>query len=203
MAKVDFKKTWKDLYGPSGCEPTLVEVPAFNFLMVDGSGDPNAAKAYHEAVEALFAVAYAAKFRVKKAPGGLDFAVMPLEGLWWCEDMATFSVERKDDWLWRMMIMQPPSVTAELVQSVLEETSRKKDLPALSRLRFERFDEGRCAQILHTGPFSEEGPTLERLHRFVGSPGRFRGRHHEIYLSDVRRGDPSKWRTILRQPLVG
>ncbi|MBI1753217.1 MAG: GyrI-like domain-containing protein [Acidobacteria bacterium] len=203
MAKVDFKKTWKDLYGPSGREPILVEVPAFNFLMVDGAGDPNTANAYHEAVEALFAVAYAAKFRAKKAPGGLDFTVMPLEGLWWGEDMATFSVERKDDWLWRMMIMQPPGVTAELIRSVAEETSRKKDLPALSRLRFEAFAEGRCAQILHTGPFSEEGPTLERLHRFIGPAERFRGRHHEIYLSDVRRGDPSKWRTILRQPLVG
>lgn len=201
MAKADFMRIWGELYGPSGPEPRLVEVPAFNFLMVDGAGDPNTAKAYHEAVEALFSVAYAAKFRVKKAPGGLDFAVMPLEGLWWCEDMAAFSVERKDDWLWRMMIMQPPGVTADLVRSVQEEVARKKKLPALSRLRFESFAEGRCAQILHRGPFSEEGPTLERLHRFIGPSERFRGRHHEIYLSDVRRGDPAKWRTILRQPL--
>jgi len=198
--KVDLKREWKALYQPGGPDPVRVEVPEFNFLMVDGSGDPNTSASYAEAVEALFSASYAAKFLVKKGQG-VDYTVMPLEGLWWTEDMATFSVERKQDWRWTVMVMQPRWVTPEVVEAALADVARKKALPGISRLRFDSFTEGPCVQLLHVGPFADEGPAIGRLHAFADSVSSRRGRHHEIYLSDIRRCDPAKWRTILRQPI--
>jgi hypothetical protein len=134
----------------------------------------------------------------------MDYTVMPLEGLWWAEDMARFSAERKDDWLWTMMIMQPEWVTAEIAARAMEETGRKKKLPALPRMRFERYDEGLSLQILHIGSYADEAPTLHRLHHeFMPRHGyEFAGKHHEIYLSDARRTAPEKLRTVLRQPVT-
>jgi len=126
--------------------------------------------------------------------------VMPLEALWWSEDPRGFSMADKSSWLWTAMIMQPDPVTSEHVAAAREQAKNKKPLPGLSRLRFERFHEGLSAQILHIGPYSEEGPTLEKLHSFIRGHGREpRGKHHEIYLSDPRRAAPEKWKTIIRQ----
>ncbi len=201
MKKIDFKKDFKRLYQSSAKEVALVEAPAMNFLMVDGVGDPNKERIYQEAVEALFAVAYAIKFKVKKTLA-VDYGVMPLEGLWWADDMAKFSVEDKSAWKWTMMIMQPEFVSAALVRDTIAEVKKKKDLPALALLRFESFAEGKCAQTLHIGPFSAEGPTIARVHAFIASiAGKLSGKHHEIYLSDIRRADPAKWKTMIRQPL--
>ena len=155
---------------------------------------------YQAVVEALFSTAYAVKFMVKKGPTALDYGVMPLEGLWWADDMTTFSVDAKSDWKWTMMIMQPDAVTREMVDAALE-LGKKKGLAAIPRLRFETFAEGLSAQILHVGPFSAEGPAVARVHGFIGSHGRRRGKHHEIYLSDIRKADPAKWKTVIRQPL--
>jgi hypothetical protein len=127
---------------------------------------------------------------------------MPLEGLWWADDMSTFSVERKSDWKWTMMIMQPDVVDRTTVEAAIEEVRRKKQLPDLDLLRFETFDEGACAQTMHIGPFAEEGPTIERVHDFIAANGGLRGKHHEIYLSDIRKADPRKWKTIIRQPMT-
>ena len=139
---------------------------------------------------------------VKKGEPGIDYAVMPLEGLWWADDMSAFTSGDKSSWKWTMMIMQPDFVTAEMVRTAAEEVRRKKNPVALDRGRVEACEEGPCAQILHVGPFSEEGPTIQRLHQHIKDTGRnLRGRHHEIYLSDVRRADPAKWRTIIRQPM--
>lgn len=200
MKKIDLKKDLKQLYQPSAKEPALVEVPAMNFLMIDGQGDPNTSPAYREAVEALFSVAYAVKFKVKKTLA-IDFGVPPLEGLWWADDMAAFSAGDKSRWKWTMMIMQPEFVSAALVRDTIAEVSEKKKLPALAKLRFEPFLEGKSAQILHVGPFSAEGPTIARLHAFIIVNGKLSGKHHEIYLSDIRKADPAKWKTIIRQPL--
>ena len=201
MVKIDLKKELKALYQASPKEVVQVQVPEFNYLMVDGQGDPNVALQYAQAVEALFAVSYAAKFMVRKGPQAVDYAVMPLEGLWWADDMAAFDGQDKARWRWTMMIMQPQWVNAELMQGVLAEVGTKKDLPALERLRLETFAEGSCAQILHVGPFSDEGPTVRRLHDYVDAHGSRTGKHHEIYLSDVRRAAPAKWKTIIRQPM--
>ena len=201
VTRLDLKKELKQLYQPSKKEVTLVEVPSFNFLMVDGEGDPNSSKAYAQAVEALFSVSYTAKFMLRKGASPVDYVVMPLEGLWWADDMAAFSNADKSRWKWTMMIMQPGFVSADVIAGAVSEVRRKKGLAALGALRFEAFAEGRCAQTLHVGPFSEEGPTIARVHEFIGERSGLRGKHHEIYLSDIRRADPARWKTIVRQPM--
>jgi hypothetical protein len=201
VQKVDLKKELKHLYQPSAKKVAQVEVPTFQFLMIDGEGDPNTSQEYAQAVEALFSVSYTAKFMVKKGAQGIDYAVMPLEGLWWADDMSAFITNDKSKWKWTMMIMQPDFVTNEVIEAAIFEVKRKKGLPAVSKLRLERFSEGLCAQVLHIGPFSEEGPTIERLHGFIDARTGRDGKHHEIYLSDVRRADPAKWKTIIRQPM--
>lgn len=201
MAKVDLRKELRQLYQPSSKAVAEVEVPAFTFLMVDGQGDPNHAPAYQQAVEALFSVSYTAKFMVKKGTSAQDYAVMPLEGLWWADDLAAFHTGDRAQWRWTMMIMQPPFVPEPLLREAMAAAARKKDLPAIGQLRIEAFAEGRCAQVMHVGPFSAEGPAIERLHAWIGERGSLRGKHHEIYLTDIRRADPSRWKTVIRQPM--
>jgi len=200
--RLDYKRELKELYGPRAGHPSIVDVPELSFLMVDGMGDPNTSRDYREAVEALFAVSYRMKFAVKRGASRIDYGVMPLEGLWWVDDMSTFSLDDKSGWSWTAMIMQPDVVSEELVQRSILEASRKKPLPAATRLRFDRFGEGLAAQVLYTGPYSAEGPTIERLHGFIADAGyRPSGKHHEIYLSDPSRAEPAKLRTIIRQPV--
>jgi hypothetical protein len=127
--------------------------------------------------------------------------VMPLEGLWWADEWSVFTGGDKARWQWTMMILQPEFVPEKLITEITAQIRAKKNLPALPKLRLEKFSEGRCAQTLHVGPFSEEGPTIEKLHAFIRERGTLRGKHHEIYLSDIRRAAPSKWKTILRQPM--
>ena len=201
IKKIDFKKELKHLYQPSAKEVVQVDVPAFNYLMVDGEGNPNTSQAYVDAVEALFSVSYTAKFMIKKGSSGTDYAVMPLEGLWWADDMSSFIADDKSQWKWTMMIMQPSCVGKEIIDAAIAEVTRKKNLPGLARLRFEEFHEGRCAQVMHIGPFSEEGPTIQRVHDFIEARTTITGKHHEIYLSDIRRADPKNWKTIIRQPM--
>ena len=201
--KLDYKRELKELYGLRAGPPVIVDVPELWFLMVDGIGDPNTSPDYVGAVEALFAVSYRVKFAVKRGTKRIDYGVMPLEGLWWVDDMSTFSLEDKSSWSWKAMIMQPDVVTDELVRRSILEGSEKKPLPAAAKLRFERFGEGLAAQVLHTGPYSAEGPTIERLHGFIADAGyRPSGKHHEIYLSDPSRAEPAKLRTIIRQPVA-
>jgi hypothetical protein len=201
MPTMDLRKDLKHLYQASAKEVVEVDLPPMTFLMIDGAGDPNTCPAYAVAVEALFAVSYAVKFRVKKGPLAFDYSVMPLEGLWWADDMSRFNADDKATWKWTAMILQPPLVTRDMIDGAMEDVRRKKKLAALPLLRVESFTEGRCAQILYIGPFSKEGPTIERLHRYIDARGRRTGKHHEIYLSDIRRTDPAKWKTIVRHPL--
>lgn len=201
MDKIDLKRELAHLYNPSTHGVTRVNVPAMNFLMIDGAGDPNSAPAYAEAVEALFAVSFTLKFAWKKSALA-DYVVMPLEGLWWAEDMTAFTDGDRASWLWTMMVMQPDFISLQLVDEAVHTVQKKKSLPALPKLRFESFAEGEAAQTMHVGPFSSEGPTIERVHSFIATSGaQLAGKHHEIYLSDIRRADPSKWRTVVRQPL--
>ncbi len=202
MAKLDLKKELRQLYLPSATAVSLVDVPELWFAMIDGSGDPNGSPAFEAAVGALYAVSFTAKFLVK-AEQARDYVVMPLEGLWWMEDMAQFSLDRKDEWLWTLMILQPDYVTPEVFEQALGQARRKRDNPALAEVRFEAFHEGLSAQIMHLGPYSEEGPTVARLHAFIAEQGyRPHGKHHEIYLGDPRRCAPDKLKTILRQPVT-
>jgi len=199
--KVDFKVAHKELYRASR-DPALVDVPELAFLMVDGHGDPNTATEYTQAVEALYTVSYSLKFAIKRARDGLDYGVMPLEGLWWVADMSKFTSSKKSDWDWTAMTMQPDQVTQDLLEDALANATAKKSLPAAAKLRLERFCEGPAAQVMHIGPYDAEGPTIKRLHELIAESGRTRrGKHHEIYLSDPRRSAPEKLRTIIRQPV--
>ena len=202
MQKIDFKKELKNLYKPSAKNEMLVDVPQMNFIQIDGQGDPNHSQEFGEAVEALFSLSYALKFMIKKGEQKTDYGVMPLEGLWWTDNMAEFSVERKDEWKWTLMIMQPEFITEPLFMEALAQVKSKKKLKALSKAVFTPYSEGRCAQVMHIGPFSEEAVTIEKLHRFIMQEGyQLAGMHHEIYLSDIRRAAPEKWKTIIRQPV--
>ena len=201
MKKTDYKKELKELYGPSVKEPSIVNVPVMNYLMIGGKGDPSTSKEYMDSIEALYAVAYTLKFMIKKQ-GEADYVVPPLEGLWWADDMNAFIIGKRDSWKWTSMIMQPPQVTRELFEKALEEAKKKKGLTALSKMRFEALDEGSCTQIMHIGPYSAEGPTIEKLHRFIKEKGFVpRGKHHEVYLSDPRKSEPDKLKTVIRQPV--
>lgn len=203
MKKIDCRKELKRLYTASAREPAMVDVPKMNFAMIDGRGDPDASATFRNAVEALFGLSYTLKFMIKKSDIRIDYGVMPLEGLWWVDDMRRFSAEDKESWKWTAMIMQPEWVTKDLYAEAVEHVRKKKDPPVASKLRFEPFAEGKAAQIMHIGPFSGEGPTIERLHGFIEAAGyKLAGKHHEIYMSDIRRTAPEKWKTIIRQPMT-
>ena len=202
MDKVDFKKDLAPLYAPKNTDWAVIEIPAMNFLMVDGKGDPNTSTDYSEAVAALYGVSYAIKF-MSKQQLGKDYGVAPLEGLWWADDATVFENAQKAEYQWTMMVMQPDWITETLVSEAVTATAAKKELPALSEVRFERYDEGRSLQLLHVGSYDDEAPKLKYLHTEFMPRHKltFSGRHHEIYLSDPRKTASSKLKTILRQPV--
>ncbi|WP_245578817.1 GyrI-like domain-containing protein [Cucumibacter marinus] len=200
MDKVDFKKTLKHLYMPSAKAFEIIEVPKMQFLKVDGAGSPGG-PAYAKAVEWLYSVSYPVKFMSKKELGR-DYGVAPLEGLWWAEDMDAYITGDKDQWEWTMMIMQPDWITPEMVEAGIVKAKGKLGDPPAS-LRLEPYDEGLSVQIMHIGPYSEEGPTIAKLHHeFLPANGLTEtGHHHEIYIGDPRRTAPEKLKTVLRQPV--
>ena len=202
MTKVDFKKTLKHLYKPPKKFGT-VDVPEMQFIMADGHGDPNTAQEYKDTVEALYAVAYKMKFISKKTLEK-DYVVPPLEGLWWAEDMETFTTREKSAWDWTMMIMTPDWITTEIFAKAIEEVRKKKNPPALNKVRLESYHEGVSVQIMHIGSYDDEGPVLAEMHNnYIPENGFIEnGKHHEIYLSDPRRVAPEKLKTVLRQPIA-
>lgn len=200
MGKIDYKVQLASLY-QAAAQPVLVEVPELGFVMIDGHGDPNSTSEYAEAVQALYAVSYAAKFAVKRAVG-LDYTVMPLEGLWSVPRAAEFAAASPSEWDWTLLIYQPEAVTEQVFSEAIAKASSKCGSEVLRRVRLEHFREGLAAQLLYTGPYAAEGPTIQALHAFIAEGGhQLTGRHHEIYLSDPRRVPVEKLRTILRQPV--
>jgi hypothetical protein len=202
MDKYDVKVAYKALYAPSAKDFSIVGVPPMRYLAVDGHGDPNSSPQYADAVEALYGVAYTLKFWSKKTLGR-DFTVAPLEGLWRADDLNAFITGDKGAWGWTMMINQPDWITEAEVASAITGVAAKKPLEALKLLRMLSLAEGACVQVLHIGPYDDEAPTLHQLHHeYLPAHGlAFNGDHHEIYLSDARRTDPAKLKTILRQPV--
>ncbi|MHB1137210.1 MAG: GyrI-like domain-containing protein [Coriobacteriia bacterium] len=197
----DLKKELRHLYAPAAHTVQRVDVPTLRFLKVDGQGDPNESSEYRQAVEALFSLSYALKFRAKKAPLEINYGVMPLEGLWWADDMSSFTSGDRSQWRWTMMIMQPDFIDGDLIEETRIAVAAKKNLPGLQRIRLESLTEGPAAQIMHIGPFATEGPTIEKVHRFIAESGHeLSGKHHEIYLSDIRKANSEKWKTVIRQP---
>jgi len=202
MDKYDVKVALKALYSPSAKEFSRVTVPPMQYLAVDGHGDPNTSPVYADAVEALYSVGYAVKFDSKNAQGR-DFVVGPLEGLWRADDPSVFTTRDKGAWEWTMLISQPEWVTGEMVARAVDRVRVKKPGSTLDSVRFLRLDEGDSVQILHLGSYDDEAPTLAKLHdEYLPAHGlTFNGDHHEIYLSDPRRIEPARLKTVLRQPV--
>ncbi|MCZ4560177.1 GyrI-like domain-containing protein [Rhodococcus sp. IEGM 1401] len=201
--KVDFKKTLDAYSARHNIFRTLV-VPPLTYLMLDGHGDPNTAPEYAEAIGALYPVAYALKF-ASKNDLERDYVVPPLEALWWAENMNSFTTERdKSEWNWTAMIMVPDWIDRPMFEAAAATAASKSNSDASSRVRLETLDEGLCVQTLHIGSYDDETSVLDELHhRYIPSSGlTMTGRHHEIYLSDPRRVEPAKLRTILRQPVA-
>ncbi len=200
-SKIDFKKRYKSLFAPKGV-PQLVDVPRFLYLTISGKGAPEG-EAFQNAVNALYSTAYSLKFLLKKA-GRMDFVVPPLEALWWSADSCAFEQNRRDEWEWTLMIMQPDEVTQPDVNCAIESLlKRGKGTLSHALAGLESLHEGPCVQVLHVGPYGAQGPTIEALHEFAASQGMAAaGKHHEIYLSDPRRTAPERLKTVLRQPVA-
>ncbi len=201
--KINFTKTMDTYQAPRG-RFRIVDVPDLRYLMIDGGGDPNTSPAFATAVEALYPVAYRLKF-ASKADLGRDYVVPPLEGLWWAEDMDSFTAARdKSRWSWTLLLMVPDWINQAMVTTAVEQAGVKNQPARLDDVRLETLSEGRCVQTLHVGSFDDEADVLAQMHHdFI--PGRgfqMAGNHHEIYLSDFRRVAPDKRRTILRQPVT-
>ncbi|MFH2104122.1 MAG: GyrI-like domain-containing protein [Chloroflexota bacterium] len=211
MQKLDLKKDLKHLYAPPAQKIEAVDVPAMNFVMIDGAIEPDKAPGtsprFHEHMQALYGAAYTLKFMAKKRPQDpVDYPVMALEGLWWVED-GTFDIQKPGNWKYTLMIMKPDLVTPAMFTEALAQLRKKKgDQPGYARLRLERFHEGLCVQAMHIGPYADEPATIARMAQFMQDNGYqdqigLGGKHHEIYLGDPRRGDPAKLKTVLRHPV--
>lgn len=201
--KSDFKKLIPSYSAKHG-EFSVVTVPPLQFLMIDGHGDPNSAQAYKDALTTLYPVAYKLKF-FSKNELDKDYGVMPLEALWWADDMESFTSARdKSQWDWTLMNLVPDWITHEHFDAAREVVAKKGEAPALDELRLGPLEEGMSVQTLHIGSYDDEAPVLEEMHNsFI--PGQslvMTGKHHEIYLGDPRRTAPEKLKTILRQPVM-
>ena len=180
--------------------PAIVATKPARYLSAAGSGDPSG-PAFGEKAGALYAVAYAVKMARKRA--GRDFKVAGLEGLWWGVGVSRWMIEADPGkWRWKVLIRMPAFVTAAEVVAAKRQLLARGKPKAIGRVALERLAEGRCVQVLHVGPYMDEGPTLDAMLAFAKAQGlKFSGKHHEIYLSDPQRVRPAKLRTILRHPV--
>jgi len=199
--KIDLKKTRKAFFAPKKA-PEIVEVPPFAYLMIDDKGAPES-QAFQDAMAALYSSAYTIKFALKGSGRG-DFVVPPLEARWWADDWEAFREGgRRDEWQWTAMLMMPDGVAAPDLEAAFAELDRKeKRIPAHDRLRLETLEEGTCVQVMHIGPYADEGPVIAAMHAHAEEQGyALTGKHHEVYLSDPRRTAPEKLKTVLRQQI--
>lgn len=214
MEKIDYKKKYKDLYLPK-TNPVEILVPEMRFIMVDGKGNPNEEDGeYKKAVEILYALSYTIKMNKdikNELDDYFDYVVPPLEGLWWLKD-DDMDFSKKEKYLWTSMIRQPEFVTKEIFEFACNEVKRKKPNLDVSKARFEVFNEGLCVQCMHMGPFDKEYITTEKIDKYIeennliddicgiNKEGLIR-RHHEIYLSDPRRVNIERMKTVIRHPV--
>ncbi|MFW9781567.1 MAG: GyrI-like domain-containing protein [Candidatus Heimdallarchaeota archaeon] len=202
--KIDFKKSMKELYQPSAKEPVLIHVPEMQFIMIEGKGSPGDSQQYSDAIGTLYPIAYKLKFLSKGK--SKDYVVPPLEGLWWADDMKDFIEGNRDKWKWTMMIMTPKWVTSRMYEEAKRFALAKKSelKESITKVRLEKYHEGKSAQIMHIGPYSEEHHTIMKLHNYIKEQGGnfdgYKHKHHEIYLSDPRKANPATMKTIIRQP---
>ena len=204
----DYKKEYKEFYMPKN-KPAIVNVPVMNYIAVRGQGNPNEeGGAYQRAISALYAIAYTIKMSYKgehKIEGFFEYVVPPLEGFWWQNDTEGMDYSRKDDFNWISVIRLPEFVTKEEFAWAVAEATRKKKIDC-SAAEFLSVEEGLCIQIMHVGPFDDEPATVALMDEYLKEQGYVNDfsntrLHHEIYLSDARKVDPSKWKTVIRHPI--
>jgi len=211
MTKLDLRKELKYLYAPSAKQVTVVQVPRFQFAMIDGQIEagqgPSTSASFQEALQALYGISYTLKFTAKlRKENPVDYPVMALEGLWWIE-AGEFDINEKDNWLYTLMMLQPDFITSEMFEAAREQVRKKRgESAALTKMSYAPFEEGLCVQVMHIGPYADEPATVERMKAFARENGyrdlvSLGGKHHEIYLGDPRRADPSKLKTVLRHPI--
>ncbi|MEI6613255.1 GyrI-like domain-containing protein [Polynucleobacter sp.] len=205
MAKIDYKKDFPEMFKAPTDKPVEVKIPKMNYVMVTGKGSPDS-KDFQHAVEALYGVTFTIKFMPKKGveiAGYQEYSVPPLSGLWWMGDNTSFDIEKRDEWEWTAMIMQPHFVTEKLVDQAKEMLKKKKDNPMTDKVEFKPFEEGNTVQMMHVGPYSNEGETIQKIFDYIHENGyKLSGKHHEIYLGDPRRSAPEKLKTIIRHPFT-
>lgn len=208
MEKLDYKKKFKELYQPSS-KPSVVNVPEMIFLAVDGSGDPNTCGEYKNSIEILYAMSFTikmSKMNNTQPEGYFEYVVPPLEGLWYQENTVGIDYSRKDDFKWISMIRQPEFVTEEVFENAKESVIKKKPHLDLSKVRYMKYTEGLCIQLMHIGAYDNEPESIKKLEVFAEengyaedfSNGRF---HHEIYLSDPRKCASQRLKTVIRHPV--
>ena len=215
MNKIDFKKVYSPLYAPK-TTPAIIDVPPMKFIMVDGQGNPNAAKGeYHTAIELLYALSYTLKMKCinYSDPNCYDYVVLPLEGLWWLEDSTARDFTKKELYLWTAMIRQPDFITSEHFELAKQLLAKQKPQLDLSKARLETYTEGLSLQCMHIGPYDTEPETIAKMEAYLVNSGKLNAmdspsmegtlrRHHEIYLSNPLRSKPERRRTILRHPIA-
>jgi len=204
----DYKKEYSEFYLPKD-RPCIVDVPKMNYIAVRGSGDPNVEEGeYKQSIGLLYGVAFTVKMSKKgnhQIDGYFDFVVPPLEGFWWQEGVQGIDYAHKEDFRWYSVIHLPDFVTKEDFDWAVKEAARKKKKD-FSKVEFFTYDEGICVQCMHIGPYDNEPATVGKMHRYMEEQGYVlditdRRMHHEIYLSDARKTDPAKLKTVIRHPI--
>jgi hypothetical protein len=204
----DFKKEYKNLYQPKN-KPEIIDIPRMKFIAVQGTGDPNEVDGtYSQAVESLYTIAYTLKMSYKgdyKIDGFFEYVVPPLEGFWWQEGVEGVDLSDKASFSWISVIRIPDFIKENDVDWAIQQAGikKKKDF---SHVIYKEIEEGLCVQMMHIGPFDTEKETLGLMQQYLEREGYVEdfsdGRmHHEIYLSDIRKVSPDKWKTILRHPV--
>ena len=204
----DYKKEYKEFYMPKN-KPGIVEVPKMNYIAVRGNGDPNEKNGdYQNTIGLLYGIAYTIKMSYKtthKIDGFFEYVVPPLEGFWWQKNTKGMDYNRKEDMCFISIIRLPDFVTKEEFDWAVEEATKKKKQD-FSRVEFLTYDEGVCVQCMHIGSYDDEPVTVEKMHEFAKEQGyqldisdeRY---HHEIYLSDPRKCNVNRLKTVVRHPI--
>lgn len=203
----DYKKEYKQFYMPSR-QPSIIDIPSMNYIAVEGQGDPNEEDGeYQKALELLYGLAYTIKMSKKgshQIEGYFDYVVPPLEGLWW-QDNCIIDYSHKENFKWISMIRLPDFVSQKDFEWAKEEATQKKKKD-FSKVQFMAYDEGSCVQCMHIGPYDDEPKTIEAMETYAFNEGyqidiTDQRLHHEIYLSDPRKTDINKLKTVIRHPV--
>lgn len=204
----DYKKEYKEFYLPKN-KPQIIEIPKMNYIAIKGKGNPNDENGeYQKALQILYPIAYTLKMSYKgeyKIKDFFEYVVPPLEGFWWQDNVKGVDLTNKDTFNWISVIRLPDFISQKDFDWAINSVTNKKKIDC-SKAEFLTIDEGLCVQIMHIGPFDSEIESVNKMHNFIKEKGfkldiNENRLHHEIYLSDVRKVEPSKWKTVVRHPI--